>query len=756
MRIFKGILRWTGRLLLFLIVAGLLWWGVKSLITAHHERQPQGQLDELEAQEASYSFGDFVFTIAREPLTCSLAHKNTPQNIIWSNVPGEGFVHAGFSNPTIAESRGSFLIEDVPKWFTINQGIRNVSAEQDNVLTISGPLSREDDSILFYDCTFTDCKDGTVSLKVTIRGSNRVNRIYFTSSSAQDEHFVGFGEQFSHVDMKGRRLPILCMEQGIGRGKQPLTGIVDLVAKSGGDWHTSYAGVPFYFTNKKHGLYLKSTTYSVFDMRKDDRVQVQVWTHQKGRLELRGTFIHGNSPKALIDQYTSWAGRMPPLPEWTQQGAIVGMQGGTAKVQRIHKALSEAEVPLAGYWLQDWVGQRITTFGKQLWWNWELDRDRYPSWDSLQQTLAQDSIFVLGYVNPFLVDVDEKKNARRNLFKEALAAGYLIQNKAGEPYLIPNTSFSAGLVDLTNPCARDWLKAAIKSEMLSTGIRGWMADFGEALPFDAVLHDSTPAEVYHNQYPEAWAKLNREIVDEDSLSQYMFFSRAGYSKSPRYSTLFWLGDQMVTWDKHDGLKSAVTGLLSGGLSGYTLNHSDIGGYTTLKRGPLAYTRDRELLLRWMEVSAFSALFRSHEGNQPDLNVQTYDDEQTRSHFALTARWFADLAPYRKTLMDEAYETGLPLARHCLIHYPEVDAFWNMDARQFLFGEDLLVAPVMDPGEDEVTVLLPSGSWEHVWSGKVYDVKEGAKEIAISAPMGKPGLFIRKESEWEDRLRKIFL
>ena len=129
----------------------------------------------------------------------------------------------------------------------------------------------------------------------------------------------------------------------------------------------------------------------------------------------------------------------------------------------------------------------------------------------------------------------------------------------------------------------------------------------------------------HNRYPELWAKLNREFVDEWRNSHshgtkeqqgqddgLVFFMRAGFRDSPRWAMLFWEGDQMVSWQTNDGIKSSVVGLLSGGISGYALNHSDIGGYCSVNLPFFKYRRSEELLLRWMELNAFTTVFRTHE------------------------------------------------------------------------------------------------------------------------------------------------
>src|SRR5690625_4698250 len=234
----------------------------------------------------------------------------------------------------------------------------------------------------------------------------------------------------------------------------------------------------------------------------------------------------------------------------------------------------------------------------------------------------------------------------------------------------------------------------------------WMADFGEALPHDVILASGESGLTYHNRYPEEWAKLNREVLEETGmLEEAMFFSRAGFSESPKYTSSFWLGVQLVTWDKHDGIKTAVTGLLSSGLSGYSLNHSDIGGYTTITNFPLNYVRKKELMLRWIELNAFTALFRSHEGNRPDDNIQLVEDDDVILHVGKFGKIFRALAPYRKELMKEAQSKGAPVVRPLFFHYPDDENTYHIQYEQFMLGKDLIVAPVLDKGKEKVEVYL---------------------------------------------------
>ena len=114
---------------------------------------------------------------------------------------------------------------------------------------------------------------------------------------------------------------------------------------------------------------------------------------------------------------------MPPLPDWVGQGAIIGMQGGTEAVEKMRKKLEDVDAPMAAFWVQDWVGARKTSVGWQLWWNWELDQERYPNWKEMVSELRRDGIRTMTYLNPFLVDAKEKGSHRRNLYAEAEAAG---------------------------------------------------------------------------------------------------------------------------------------------------------------------------------------------------------------------------------------------------------------------------------------------------------------------------------------------
>lgn len=672
-----------------------------------------------------------------------------PGFVLWQSLAGESFVQAANAREQVSESRGMFRINDSWQEVCAEQWVQFVR-QQTYGIEVGGTLRCTSGRSLPYALLFSGQDRDFVDLNLGVEA----NRVFLTYASEAQERFFGFGEQYTYAQMKGRRVPVWVSEQGVGRGEEPITTAANLTnGGAGGNAFTSYAPLPFYLTNSGRGFFLLNQGYSAFDLRSTDRVQVMAWGG--------GLYAHvytGSTPARILEQFSAENGRMAALPDWILRGAIVGMQGGTQKVREVYAQLQARKTPIAAFWLQDWVGQRRTSFGKQLWWNWELDEERYPDWQALTQTLQQDDVAVMLYFNPYLADIGAlRPNLHRNLFEEARQKEFLVKNTAGEPYLVLNTDFYFGMVDLTNPQAQQWYRQVIEEQVQKTGARGWMADFGEGLPYDAALaapQDLLPGE-RHNTWPVLWAGLNQQIA-QDLGGEKVFFSRAAFSGSPRLTVLFWEGDQLVSWSEFDGLRSAITGLNSSGMSGMAFNHSDIGGYTTISSPIKNYHRSRELLYRWMEMSAFTPIFRTHEGNQPENNLQFYTDSETLDTFARWAKVYAALFPYRKALAQEAAQSGMPMVRHPFLLYPQDSHTWDISYQEFFLGPDFLIAPVTEAGQTRVQVYLPAGEWIHLWSGAAL---KGGGFVEVQAPLGQPPVFYRQGSAWgadlSAQVREIF-
>jgi len=652
------------------------------------------------------------------------------------------------------------------------------------------------DCPLRFSLRFTE-KEQRLTLTATT-SDNSYNHLKLTVDADREEAILGFGAQVSRQNFKGIEVPVWIQEQGIGRGAQPLSTIIDAnVAGAAGHELSSYFTVPHFLSSAGHTWFLNNSNFSRFDFRNRQKLQIHNYSPT-----LRAQF---SSCAQLLDctsAYTQFSGRMKSLPTWTHKGAIVGLQGGSETVLQRYRALKDAGTPIAGLWLQDWVGRRLTMGGtaSQLWWNWQRDEQLYPEWDALAATLAQDEVKLLGYFNPFLVDVDEKNTTskktgedeqtqtddakptsikppahradRRNLYQEALAKDFLVKDPSGTPYQIDITDFAAGLVDITNPKAFEWLKEIIKHQVSLNQFSGWMADFGEALPVTAQLASGEDPLQSHNLFPQEWARLNAEVVQElKREDEAVFFMRAGFSQSPSYASLFWLGDQNTSWDHHDGLQSAVIGLLNSGISGQSLNHADIGGYTSLRRPipqpvswllpddltltmeldgesvpQMALHRPQNLLMRWAEMSAFTAVFRTHEGLTPDVNSQVYDNDVTRAHFARNAQLFQALSLYRQHLMKQAEHQGWPLVRHPLLHYPQYAQLLAPAPQdlQFMLGDNLMVAPMLTPKNQRTSrsVFLPEGTWFDLLTNETLEVGPTGKRMRVTPPMGQAPAYVR--------------
>ena len=451
------------------------------------------------------------------------------------------------------------------------------------------------------------------------------------------------------------------------------------------------------------------------------------------------SFVYDSCPRSLTLQQGNGyrelagllAGQIPNrqyLPDWCMDGMILGVQGGTQTVLDKTFAMLDAGAKICGVWSQDWSGCNRTVMGYQVWWNWEADKQLYPGLREAIEKLNARGVKFLAYINPYLV-----KGSR--LYEYAKEQGYLITRADGSVYHIKSTTFDAGMLDLTNPAAVAYIKETlIKKNMLELGVSGWMADFGEYLPLDCVLHDGDPREL-HNLWPVLWARINREAVDEYGDPERMFFMRSGYTGVQSYAPLLWNGDQHTDFSKDYGMPCVMPASFSLGFSGVPMVHCDIGGFFSF----LKLKRDEETFTRWMEMCCFSLVMRSHESIRPWANAQ-FDAASVLEHTVRLTGIHRALKPYITHCVEEA-KRGIPAIRPDF--WPVMDYGKSRDMYSYFLGDDLFVCPVIRHGARRRRVCLPKGEWINFWTGKRY---RGGRH-SVPAPLGQTPVFFRKDSPY---------
>lgn len=532
-----------------------------------------------------------------------------------------------------------------------------------------------------------------------------INRFWMRISAESNERIYGGGAHYAYLNLRGKRIRLWVEEY----------------------LYSTYYPQPTFLSSKNYFCHVETTYYSEFDFSNENYHELHVW--QVPEKILIRKF---DSMLSVISHLSKYLGHQPNFPDWVYDGVILGIQGGNEIVEKkVNKAM-EVGMKISAVWCQDWQGFRITNFGKNLFWNWEYDDSLYPDLPSFIKLLNKRDIKFLGYMNCFLALDGE-------LYKNGSQKGYLVKNEDRKTYDIDVDELNAGLYDLTNPDTIEWIKETMKKNMIDIGLSGWMHDYGEYLPTDARLHSGMSAAEYHNQYAVDWAKIVHEFLIENDLEdEILLFHRCGFSHASKYIMLYWPGDQIVDWTKENGFAAVIPIGITLGLCGIGNYHFDIGGFITM--GP--YIRSKEIFMRWAEAAAFTMVMRTHEGIKPDKNWQFDSDKECLRHFASMIDVHVHLKPYLKHLSREYQENGIPPMRACFLHYPDDPELHDLKY-QYLFGRDLLVAPVIKPKKSKWKVYLPDDNWVHIWTGKKYP--RGWHEV--DAEIGKPPVFYNKDSEF---------
>jgi alpha-glucosidase (family GH31 glycosyl hydrolase) len=255
-------------------------------------------------------------------------------------------------------------------------------------------------------------------------------------------------------------------------------------------------------------------------------------------------------------------------------------------------------------------------------------------------------------------------------------------------------------IDFTHPQALEVTRAEWR-RYFDLGVSGSMIDFGDLVPTDAVFHDGSCGDAMHNFYAYGYHRTVSQAFRERCGDDFVLFARGGAPGSQAFVENF-AGDHPANFA---GLKAALLGTLSAATAAFSNYGSDLGGYDG--KG------DEEVYLRWVEWSAFSPIMRAH-GNQP-REPWFYSDAAVDVYKRYA--WVREnLVDYIENAAFHAHETGAPIAQPLALAFPKEPSLATIDD-EYMFGPDLLVAPVRAGGEQR-DIVLPGGRWTSLWDGSV--------------------------------------
>ncbi len=556
-----------------------------------------------------------------------------------------------------------------------------------------------------------------VEIRASITGAMNQKGTAVRFRCDPESHFLGFGEQYNAVDHRGRKFALFVSEQGLGRDPARPS----LFA---GSPETTYYPLPFFIDPRGFGLMAETDARTMVDLCRASTDEYMIAPEQAEPITFR--LYTGPTVPDVMRTWTEYQGRTLTPPTWAIDGTWLGIQGGPAALRTYLRTAQMANIPVSVVWAQDWLGRKDLGLGNiDIRYHWTADEMWYPNLAGLISEFRMQNVRFLGYFNPFVLKDEDQ-------WADAARLNYLPRGANGMPYEFDLPHGVGSQVDLTNPMAVTWFQSFAQRAM-DQGQRGWMQDYGEWLPLDCTLSDGRNARRYHNRYPVDWHRAAQEaLATRHPDGDWVMFSRSGWLQDSRYSQIVWAGDQEASWSAFDGLPTVVPALVSLGMAGVGYVTHDIGGYYG---GPSS----KELYLRWIELGAFTPIMRTHEGLQRDRNWNWDRDAETLAFFSRFARIHQALGPFIRGLGDEHRRTGMPIVRAMGLAFP-ADTRTYAIADQYMLGDEMLVAPVVQAGQTSRRVYFPAGRWTSVWDPML--VVNGPLERDVPAAMGSPPVFTR--------------
>ena len=508
---------------------------------------------------------------------------------------------------------------------------------------------------------------------------------------------------------------------------------------------------PFYQSSRGYGLAVAGTTIGAFDVAKTDP-RVVAFRFEAGstpehrRLTFR-VFV-GPEHRTILDEYTAVTGRPLVPPDWAflhwrwrgelSRGPTALLDGVLVNAQAAEDVLMYDALGIApGVFLLDRPVLVDLPFGFS---RFEWDPVRLPNQPQLLAALRRRGYRIMMWSAAWACGTNPGDNGFEARLLGFIAPGPDTPTQCGD---IGNANF---ILDVTNPAARGWFRDKLAAFLAANDIDGIKLDRGEehiaSAATDVWANGQTGREV-RNAYPSLQAQMHHEaLTAAHPDGDFVLFSRPGYAGTQRYA-IFWGGDipgseEFGLGKGTDlGLRSAIISQQRAAFMGFPIWGSDTGGYYEFK--------DREVFARWIEFSAFSGIMEiGGVGNHAPWNMPTaptYDQEL----IDIYKRYTDERVRLHGYIVDAAHEaaTGMPIVRPLAFldrKDPKLRNRWD----QYLFGPDLLVAPVWRTGERQREIYFPKGTWRSYWDPT--DRVKGPRTKTVDVPLDVIPVYVRGDAQ----------
>ncbi len=475
------------------------------------------------------------------------------------------------------------------------------------------------------------------------------------------EKIFGCGESFQSFDKRGQKVTLWIDDA------------------NGVQNETMYKPIPFYMSNRGYGVFMHHSSPITIDFGKYFSAANSMMIGDD-ELDL---FVFVGEPKDILDEYTELTGKSPMPPLWSfgfwmsrityfseTEGKLV------AKNLRKHKIPADVLHFDTGWFGTDWRC------------DYKFPSDRFPNPKKMLTDFDKQGFEICLWQLPYFTP-------ENTLFDELVENGLAVRDPKG------NLPYEDAVMDLSNPATVKWYQDKIAG-LLNDGVSVIKVDFGEAAPINGQYHSGKTGFYEHNLYPLRYNKAVAEITKE--VTGYPFiWARSAWAGSQRYP-VHWGGDAATS---NNAMAATLRGGLSFGLSGFSFWSHDIGGFVTAS--------PEDLYSRWTPFGMLSSHVRSH-GEPPTEPWEYGEDFMDGFRKADNMRY--RLIPYIYAQAKHSSENGLPMVRALFIEHPNDPGAWLVDD-QYLFGADILVAPLMEEGNSR-SVYIPEGSWIDYQTGKTYE------------------------------------